>query len=352
MDRRRRDVLEALPVADDADVDLDLDRRRTLKFLAGGVGAVAAGKATDNVLLGYGVLAGTNLTEQDLAALASSGFLSGRAVAATASGHWLVLADGTLVVKSPSGTELRRLQVAETTPAEARAVDDDLGLAGGPVGQAVADLRDVRAGDVTFAFSNYESFFERVRAAEARPITVGLARGEAGGADRAVVEKFTGADPTEPEAVIEGLVTGFREYSGYDLERYAAGSIQDNVVFGLVDLRHYFASDVDFRSVMAGDATGMFCYEFTQRSIEALHAAGAVEQRSPVVGGSVWDRRHKHMYTAVASAIREDGDLVVPVTFVDYTHSTLYDDLHLRGVLGEGLEAYDDRHRATEIFWP
>jgi hypothetical protein len=39
------------------------------------------------------------------------------------------------------------------------------------------------------------------------------------------------------------------------------------------------------------------------------------------------------------------------MTFVDYTHSTLYDDFNARGLLGDGVEAYDDRHRATAIEW-
>jgi hypothetical protein len=42
---------------------------------------------------------------------------------------------------------------------------------------------------------------------------------------------------------------------------------------------------------------------------------------------------------------------VVPIAFLDYTHSTLYDDLNLRGVMGEGLEAYNSRHRARELTW-
>ena len=346
MDLRRRDVLDALHSP-----DVDLDRRRTLKLLAGGTSAVAIGKATDNVLLGYGILSGTNLVAQDLVSMVRPGFLEGRAHAATANGHWLVLEDETLVVKTPAGDEHERLPLAETTPADARQVDEELGLGGAPVEQAVTDLQDFWAGEVTFAFTNYEQFFERARDAEARPITVGLARGESGGANRGVVEEFTGADPTDPEAVVVGLATGFREYSGYDLQRYAAGAVQDNVIFGAANLRQYFEDDVDFESVMENDV-GMFCYEFTERSIEALHAAGAVEQQPPVVAGKVLDSRHKHMYTIVASVVRADGDLVVPATFVDYTHSTLYDDLNLRGVMGEGVAAYDERHQATDIFWP
>jgi hypothetical protein len=50
-------------------------------------------------------------------------------------------------------------------------------------------------------------------------------------------------------------------------------------------------------------------------------------------------------------AIRVGGELRFPMTFVDYTHTTLYDDVGLTGVLGEGLAAYDDGHRADEIYW-
>jgi hypothetical protein len=39
------------------------------------------------------------------------------------------------------------------------------------------------------------------------------------------------------------------------------------------------------------------------------------------------------------------------MTFVDYTHSTLYDDLGVTSVAGRGLAAYDDRHRATHVRW-
>jgi hypothetical protein len=64
------------------------------------------------------------------------------------------------------------------------------------------------------------------------------------------------------------------------------------------------------------------------------------------------DDRHKHVYTALASAYIDDaGTTVLPVTFIDYTHTTLYSDLNATGVLGDGLDAYNDRHRATSIWW-
>jgi hypothetical protein len=84
------------------------------------------------------------------------------------------------------------------------------------------------------------------------------------------------------------------------------------------------------------------------------------------MGAVVTDARHKHVYTGLATVVREDeggadggeggdenaaGDLVVPMTFLDYMHSTQYDDLHLRGVLGEGVNAYDRRHRTDDVYW-
>jgi hypothetical protein len=169
-------------------------------------------------------------------------------------------------------------------------------------------------------------------------------------ADPELVARFVDADLAKPEPVLRGLASGFREHAHYDAGRYVAGAVQDNVIFGAANLRESFREPVGFRALLADDGTGMFCYEFTNRSIEALHAVPAPEQRVPVIGARVMDTRHKHAYTAVASVVR-DGGLRVPMTFVDYTHATMYDDFNARGVLGEGLEAYDDRHRATAIDW-
>ena len=95
----------------------------------------------------------------------------------------------------------------------------------------------------------------------------------------------------------------------------------------------------------------MFCQELTHRSIEAFHAPSVLAQSPPVASVIAFDPRPRHNYTAVASVPRRDGELVAPIAFLDYTHSTLYDDLNLRGVLGEGLEAYNSRHRARELAW-
>lgn len=330
----------------------DLDRRGALKLLGGGVATLAGAKAADNVLLGYGVVVGTNLREQDLAALARTGFGPAAGHETRVGGVRVGYDGGAVTATAPDGERLAALPVGATDPATAAEHDADLGLSAGPLAELTADLPAARAGAVDFEFHRTDTFFDRVRDADARPFTVGALRSPLfRRVDPGLVRTFAGATPRDPPAVLEGLVAGFREHTSYDYERYLAGSVEDNVLFGSVDLRQHFESDTDFRALLAGEATGLFCYEFAWRSVEALHAVPAHHQSVPLVGTKVVDDRHKHVYTGLASALREDGRLVVPMTFVDYTHATMYDDLALRGVLGEGLEAYGDRHRATAIPW-
>ena len=331
------------------EVDVDLDRRRVLRAAAiGGLGLGAA-KAVDNVLVGYGPLVGENLHTQSLAALASEGLFSGlRTVAAD--GHRLHLVNESLSVFDG---EQRRVsvEVAETTPSEAAALDDELGLSSGPLEQVVRDLQALTTGSAPFAFGPVDETFARARAADPRPYTTGLLRGGSLGVDPGLVGEFTGADPTDPEAVIRGLVGAFREKTDYDVPRYLAGAVQFNVAMNTVPLREPFEDPVDWPALTDGETTGLFCNEYAKRSVEALHAADPRVQTPPTAGALVYDTRHRHVYTLAASVVREGGELVVPTTFVDYMHSTLYDDFAMTGVMGEGLEAYDRRHRATGIGW-
>lgn len=343
----------------------ELSRRRLLAGL-GGVGLTLGGaRALDNVVIGYGVLVGENLHTQPLASVVSQGLLFGpRRV--RADGHRLVYRDGTLSVHS-GGTRRARLEVADTATAEAAALDAELGLSSGPLEEVVRDLRDLQgagtADPAPFEFDEYGATLERARNAEVRPYTTGLLRGGSTGVDPDSVAAFVEADPADPEAVIKGLVGAFREETYYDIPRYTAGSVQDNVIAGALDLREFFRTDVDYEALVEADSkVGLFCYEFTHRSAEALHAAHPRDQTPPVAAAPTWDTRHKHVYTAVTSAVREregagdgggdgPGRLVLPTAFVDYTHTTLYHDLGLTGVLGEGLEAYDERHRASNVRW-
>jgi len=327
--------------------DAEVNRRDALKAIAGGGLALGGAKAVDNVLVGYGVLTGTNLVDQDLAPLAAEEFGPRQGFRTTVDGYDVVTTAGDargLQVARDGATVLHRPLTALTdaTGAEHGLPDALAGL--------LADLGAIARGEAAFEFHETDGFFDRVDGAEARPLSTEAVRWWPG-ADPEVVSEFVDAEPTDPQAVLDGLTVGFREHTFYDVPRYAAGSVQDNVIFGAADLRAPFREPVDFESIVDGPETGLFCYEFTYRSIEALHAVPAADQTVPVVGGAVIDDRHKHVYTVVSSLVREDGTLRVPTTFVDYTHTTLYDDLRLRGVMGEGFEAYNRRHRATEVNW-
>jgi hypothetical protein len=322
-------------------------RRGVLKAVAGSAGVLGAARAIDNALLGYGVVVGTNLRDQDLGPLADRGFgPGGNSVPAgdlrvTASTDAIRIRDGSSYLASFDPTRI------DAESARARGAEHGIG---GVTAELARDVGDIAAGEHTFEFHGLGRFFDRVRNAEARFHTAGVLRRWPWSADPELVARFVDADLAKPEPVLRGLASGFREHAHYDAGRYVAGAVQDNVIFGAANLRESFREPVGFRALLADDGTGMFCYEFTNRSIEALHAVPAPEQRVPVIGARVMDTRHKHAYTAVASVVR-DGGLRVPMTFVDYTHATMYDDFNARGVLGEGLEAYDDRHRATAIDW-
>lgn len=353
---------------------MDLTRRQLIAGAVGGGATVGGGGALYNVVLGYDRVTGTNLLRQNLDPMVADGFRPSEPHVATVDGYRIEQRDGVLSV-SEAGTDgepLETLDPATDDPADAAAVDADLGLTDGPLEELVADLAAIEAGEMRFVYDSYPAFFDLIAEHEPRPYTVSAVRGYRG-ADPELVGNFADADPRDPEAVAEGLVDGFREHTSYDIERYLAGSVEDNVLFGARDLRKHFESETDFEAILEGEDTGLFCYELTRRSVDALQAVPAPDQTAPVVGGFVKDDRHKHVYTIVASVVRgrvsedegeegdgdgngdsnesETGELIVPVTFLDYTHSTLYDDLRMRRILGEGLDAYGDRHRATGIYW-
>lgn len=327
---------------------MDLTRRQVLAGVAGGTAALGGGVATYNVVLGYDPVTGTNLRRQALDAIVAADIRPTDGDLGAVGGYRLAIDRGDIVVSDGASPVASIAPTADV--AEAAALDDELTFDGSPLADLVADLSAIDAGEVTFTYANYADFFEQLSAQAVRPRTVAALR-NGRWANPATVAAVTDADPTDPLAIVEGLADGFREHTRYDLPRYLAGSIEDNVIFGRRDLRRHFESSTDFEAILAGEDTGLFCYDLVFRSIEALHAVSAHEQTPPVFAGYVHNERHKHAFTAIASVYRSADGLVVPVTFVDYTRSTLYDDLRLRWLLGEGLEAYTTRQRATEIYW-
>lgn len=325
-----------------------VSRRQFLAGAGGTVAAVGGGRAIYNTMLGYGHFGlGTNLLEQDLAPLFDEHLVASYDESFDDVRVWLD--DDGVGVETDGSNRILGFEATDGER-EARRLDDELGLEGRIEG-ILEDGDALRADEYTFEFHEPAAFFERLEDATFRPDAVAAIRGRFDRAvDPDIVETFAGTDPADPEAVIYGLKEGFREHASYDVPRYAAGSVEDNVIFGAYDLRQHFTSPVDFESLLAADSTGMFCWEFVYRSMEALQALAPWGQTVPVAACYVSDRRHKHAYTGVVSAIEDDG-LRLPTTFVDYTYSTLYDDLRLTWLLGEGLEAYDSRHRADTIYW-
>jgi hypothetical protein len=323
-----------------------VSRRRVLGAL-GGLGTLGSGVAVDNVLLGYEQL-GTNLRKQDLAGKFAETATDGLRVTDRNGVRVLLWNDNLRLLDGPDGSVLADHNYPELDTAERRKLDDQHGL-DGLLTEGLPTVTALHRGDVTFAFSDPEIFFERVRTGDPNRSAIELLRGHRP-APTDAVRSVTDADPADPETVARGLVDGFREHAHYDLPRYMAGAVQFNVAFNTVDLRAGFRDDTSFASLRDGDV-GMFCTDFAARAAEALHATPASEQSPPVMAGVVIDDRHRHVFTVVASVLAEEDGLVVPATFLDYTHSTLYDDLRLTGLLGEGWEAYNRRHRADTVWW-
>lgn len=326
-----------------------MERRQALKYIGGGLLAVGTGRAAHNTVIGYGRITGTNLTEQDLRPLIAERL--GADDYRADLGEYAISLSGDELALSASGERVETLSLSDTTPAEAAAVDAEYDLPGSPLEELVRDVETIRAGEYVVEPSGYEAFFDRLREVDTRAHSVGASRNLWTDADPDVVEEFLGSPPTDPERVVVELMAAFREYSNYDVPRYLAGAVEDNVLMSQVELREYFESPTDFAAIADGENTGLFCTELTRRSAEALQAVPAHAASQPVVAGYVRNARHKHVYTAIASLYRRDDELMLPITFVDYTDTTMYDDFRVTRLTGEGLDAYDTGHRATEMYW-
>lgn len=318
-------------------------RRRMLLGGGASIAGVGAAKALYNTVLGYGQLGvGTNVRQQDLGPIVSERLAP--AYDGAIDGVRIRTAGSELLVDG------ERLRFGDD-PAAAAALDSRLGL-DGRLSALFADVSALRAGEYAFEFHGPSAFFERMADGESRPGVVTAVRTNWDRTvDPALVERFVGGDPADTVGVVDGLVEGFREHATYDVPRYLAGSVEDNVILGTADLRRYFEDETGFEALLGGGETGIFCWELVYRSIEALQAVPPERQSVPVAACYVIDDRHKHAFTGLLGAIRVDGDLRFPMTFLDYTHTTLYDDFRLTGVLGEGLDAYNDRHRAEDVYW-
>lgn len=315
-----------------------MQRRDVLRLgLRGGL-AFGAAKALHNTSLGYGhVGPGKNLRTQDLAAVAAADMRIPYVH------RWEV--DGYEVRRS--GERLSYAVDGETWR-DARARDVPPAVA-----DLVADVDAIRRGSFSFSFAGPDAFFAAISESDPRAPTVELLRGRSHRTvDPETVDAFVGEDPRDGEALVSQLVDAFRVHTRYDVPRYLAGSVDDNLLPLEADLRDPFRPEESFAELLeANGPVGLFCGEYARLAIRAVECVPAVEQSPPLFGLYVRDRRHKHAYNAFGTVRRTAHGLELPMTFVDYTHTTLYEDLRLTRVLGDGFDAYDEWHRADEIRW-
>lgn len=322
-----------------------MKRRRFLTAAGGGIGAVTGGVAIDNVLLGYGTVTGTNLLEQDLAVKIDErlGPVEGRVL--EFAGTSVELAADVIAVGEDTLSW-------DASSEDVDRVERDHSLPRGALAELVAEVPDLWAGAHSVEALSVDGFFDRATGAETSAHTVAALRGpRVRDVEPAVVERFADVDPSDPEQIAYGLVEAFREHTFYDAPRYAAGAIEDNVLRGRVDLRDAFESPTDFRAMVQGENNGSFCYDFVFRSLEAFHAVPAPDQTVPVVAAYVRDARHKHAYTGLATVLRDDDGPTLLLTFLDYTPTTTAHSVGLTRAVGDDPDAYNSRHRATDVYW-
>lgn len=319
---------------------VDLTRRKLLGLLGGGGIAALAGKIGYEYT-GFGTIGGTNLVEQDLDAIARRNF-GPTAFDLDVEERRVSFADGSFAVGTGDGNSVETVDVGHVDR-------HTVSSFGAPIDGLVRDLAAIESGDFAFEFGRREGFFDRLRGAVPRPLTVAAIR-RSGFRDSApeTVRAFAGVDPRDVRELVTGLAEGFRERTYFDVPRYIAGSVETVVPAGSDSIRDRFHGPTDFDALLE-EPRGLYCYEYALRSAEAFHAIPPRRQAFPVFAGIVIDTRHDHAYTILGSVVRDDGILVVPVTFLDYFYATLFDTVAVRWAFGEGIGAYDRRHRATSI---
>ena len=339
-------------------LDRPVDRRSVLAALAGGSGIVGITAALYNSVLGYGTAGiGTNLRDQaaggTLASLADSSLRVTRSstTVATDAGE-VILTAGTrqYSIEPPNGPPVTVDRPFTGDPPADPSLPEPVV---GALRRIERDRSEIESGRIPFEFLSIEDFFERIESANPRPETVGLLRGSTPSpAGPTTVAEFAGVQPTNTSALFEGLGRGFKRHTHYDIPRFVGGAIEDNLLRRRVEVRDRLRGPTDFQSLLESGSTGVFCGELTRQSMAALHAIPASDQSVPVAGTYVVNRRNKHIFTGVASLVRDDADqLRVPMTFIDYTFPVLFDDLGLARFIDVPLDAFDERHRADSIRW-
>ncbi|MFB6085890.1 MAG: hypothetical protein ABEJ84_03650 [Halodesulfurarchaeum sp.] len=320
---------------------LDAPRRELLRRI--GIGAIAGGFArVFYEYTGFGHLTATNLRRQDLEPLLRDRLEPSPFSVPVADGRFWFTGEEWNSAAAENGAE--RGSVAGST----RQTDghhDHL------TDRFSRDLRALRSGDFTVPVLSLSDFLDRGGEGRTRPLAVAALRGEGfQSPDPEMIRRFTGVDPADIRAVIDGLGSGFRAHTHFDARRYLAAAIERYLLLETIPVADPSRDPTDFEAILTG-STGLYCYEYALRSIEAFHAIEPTRQSIPVFGGIVIDDRHNHAYTALGTVLREAGGLRLPFTFVDYFYTALFDSLRAGWLVGEEIGAYDRFHRATRVHY-
>lgn len=309
--------------------------RRT--FLRGGMQSLLAlgiARALHNTVVGYGQFGvGDNLRTQDLDKIAATNLPTLRGAEAPVAGTAIRVFESR--IRYDQDGQWRGLN--SDAPDEVHRLE--------PI---ITELQDH---NVTFRFSTVDDFFTFLENEETEPVIVDLLRRQPG-TEPGLLNRFDGVDPSQTPQLVNNLATVFREHSRYDIPRYLAGSIDDNVLPIDGNLREPFEPAVSFETFLETEQPiGLFCTEYVALAKRAFHAVPPVDQSHPIYSFRVRNARHKHVYNGIGSVITRGQSVILPMTFVDYTDSTLADDFRLRRVIGEQIDAYDETHRADEFRW-
>jgi hypothetical protein len=319
-----------------------LTRRQILSLIGGGSLVAGAGRVGYEYT-GFGHVSGTNLVEQSLKPLARR-HLEPTPVTLDLSDRRLVFDGNLITLRTDDDERVTSVSLADTDPADAGTFAD-------PVAELVADLSAIHSGDLQFEFLDHEQFFDRLRDSNQRQCTVAALRGQRFRRPSVrTIRQFTGTNPANTEHLVSGLASGFRSATHFDASRYVAGVIEQYLLLDAVPFQSKFRQPTTFEAIRDGSA-GLYCAEYALRSVEAFHTIPPHRQSISVFGGIVVDLRHNHAYTALGSVVREDDTLRIPMTFLDFFYSTLYDTLDLEWAFGSGVNAYDEFHRATAIHY-
>lgn len=316
-----------------------MNRRQLLSAGARAGAALGIAKGITNTVVGYGHLGfGEHLAEQPLAELAEEDRPTFEAFRHSVDGWDFRGHQHTIEVRPRGGS---------WSPATERELPADIAV-------SVDRVRALRDGRFAYRFLPRPDFFALIDDPDHDlcPAVVAALRGRNRAApDPAAVRSFAGCEPDAVAALVQGLADGFARTTRYDVGRYAVGAVEDNLLPFKTGLRARLRPELSFTSLNEDDQTSMFCGEYAVLANRAFAAVDPAAQTPPVTGLRVVNRRHKHVYNGLASAIATPDGLVVPVTFVDYTDATMYADVRLDGMIEDPINAYDTHHRADRILW-